>query len=355
MIKDVLNFYFPKSKNLEVKLYGHGHINDTYKVFVPDMPQSFILQRINTKVFQDPGGIIETHLKLQKSIRNESNPITIAELIPNSKGDFLTIDSDHNAWRLTTFIKDSFTIDVVDKDWQAFEAGKGYGWFANVCSKFEPSQFKEAIKDFHKLSFRINQLNEAIEQNRAGRLDSVKDLVLFYREREKLMNSIELLVAEGKIPTRVVHNDTKINNILFKGEKATAIIDLDTVGPGILFYDYGDALRTSASTAEEDEKDLNKVDFNLISFDAFTKGYLSQVKSIVTTEELDNFYLAPRLMTYIMGIRFLTDYLNGDTYYKTSYSNHNLDRSNVQRKLIESMENKEVEIKDLIRKTLEKI
>lgn len=352
MLSEVIQKYFPKSRNSEAIPFGNGHINDTYKLAVNDMPQDFILQRINTDVFKNPRGIIDTHLKLQKSIRKHSESLTIAELIPNTSGGFLTIDQSGNAWRVTTFINDSHTINVVEENWQAFEAGFGYGWFAKVCNEFDASDFKEAINDFHRLSFRVKQLNEAIESNRAGRLKSVMDIVNFYKEREEKLSKIEAYVDNGLIPLRIVHNDTKINNLLFRNKKATAVIDLDTVGPGILFYDYGDALRTSANSTFEDEKDLSKVHFNIQAFEAFTKGYITQVNSIITQLEIENLHLAPILMTYIIGIRFLTDYLNGDTYYKVAYPEHNINRCRVQKKLIESIEHQNSNIINIINKTL---
>lgn len=344
MLQDVIQKYFPEKQKFEVKPFGNGHINDTYKLDVCGMPQNFILQHINTNIFNDPQGIIDTHLMLQKTIFSLGNQVSIAKIIPNSKGAFLTFDANGNAWRLTDFIKDSYTIDIVKEPWQAYEAGSAYGWFAKTCSSFNSSNFKEAIKDFHRLSFRLGQLNDAIAQNKANRLESVKEIVSFFKHREQKLSKIEQLVDEGKIPLRVVHNDTKINNLLFRGEKAVAVIDLDTVGPGILYYDYGDALRTSANTAEEDEKDLSKVSFNMEAFKYFTQGYMKQVSSIVTNTEKKYFYLAPVLLTYIMGIRFLTDYLNGDTYYKTAYKEHNIDRCKVQVKLIESIESYEYEV-----------
>lgn len=353
MLSTVLQYYFPKSQNIEIIPFGNGHINDTYKLSVPGMPQDFILQRINTNVFKDPKGIVDTHLRLRKSIMNGANTICIADLIPNTKGEFLTIDGDANAWRVTTFISDSYTIDVVSEDWQAYEAGKGYGWFAKVCSKLDPANFKEAIKDFHRLSFRVKQLNEAVANDQAGRLHSVSELVKFYRNREAKLSKIESLVDQGRIPIRVVHNDTKINNLLFRNRQATAVIDLDTVGPGILYYDYGDAIRTSANTALEDEKDLARVGFNADAFTSFTLGYMQQVRDFITDDEKRYFYLAPVLMTYIMGIRFLADYLNGDTYYKTAFPEHNLVRSMVQKTLIESMEAHEEHMKCVVSDALQ--
>ncbi len=205
------------------------------------------------------------------------------------------------------------------------------------------------------MSFRLKQLHDAISNDVVNRVDNVIEIVEFFIAREKPLLHIETLVDKGEIPLHIVHNDTKINNLLFKNNKVAAVIDLDTVGPGILFYDYGDALRTTGNSAKEDEKELGKVAFNMEAFDAFTKGYMSWVKDFVTTKEKELFYLAPVLMTYIIGIRFFTDYLNGDTYFKTAYAEHNLDRCKVQKALIESMENNQQAMKDIISKSLESV
>jgi Ser/Thr protein kinase RdoA (MazF antagonist) len=349
MLHDNVKAFFPYSTIAAVNPYGNGHINNTYKVELRGEQESYILQKINTHVFKNPGGIAETHARLEAVIfRQGQQPVSIARLIPTASGKQLHIDNEGGVWRMTSFIKGSESYDVVTTQWQAEEAGNAFGWFAKVCDKFEAKEFTEAIPDFHRLSFRLWQLDEAIRNNTAGRLGAVEDVVAFYKNREPMLRKIEELVDEGKIPLRVVHNDTKINNLLFREYKAVAVIDLDTVGPGILYYDYGDALRTSACTAPEDEQDLTKVGFNMEAFSYFTKGYIGQVKSIISKEEEEYFYLAPFLMTFIMGIRFLADYLNGDTYYKTAYENHNLVRSQVQKKLIESMELHVEEMKQII-------
>lgn len=353
MLTDIVKNFFPYNAVSELKPFGSGHINDTYKLDLNGIKSPFILQRINTNVFNDPHEIAETHLRIQEIIKKRNYSVTIAELIPTADGRLIHFDADGSAWRLTSFIADSYTVDVVKEPWQAFEAGRGFGWFVKACDGLDASEFKESIKDFHRLSFRIWQLNEAIKDDKARRLASVKNIVDFFKSREPGLCLIEAMVDQGGIPLRVVHNDTKINNLLFRREKAAAVIDLDTVGPGIIFYDYGDALRTGASTAAEDEKDLDKVEFNMEAFDAYTMGYMGQVAPVVTENEEKYFYLAPRLMTFIMGIRFLADYLNGDVYYKTSHKEHNIDRCKVQKKLIECMEENENEMKAVIAKALE--
>ncbi len=348
MLKEIIKHYFPDCQISQVMPFGKGHINTTYKVDMEGTCKSYILQRINTNVFKDPWGIAHTHQQLQKTIFNKEHPIMIATLIPTADGKALYEDSDNEIWRMTSFIDDSYTLEVITEPWQATQAGHAYGWFAQACRGLEPESFTEAIVNFHRLSFRIGQLNDAIKNDVAKRLEGVKDIVAFFKSREAGLSLIESLVDKGKIPIRIVHNDTKINNLLFKGNKAAAVIDLDTVGPGILFYDYGDALRTSASTAEEDEKNLSKMKFDLEYFAAFTRGYLKQVKEIISPHEKKYFHQAPLLMTYIIGIRFLTDYLNGDVYYKTAYNDHNLVRCKTQKKLIESIEEQQEGIKNVI-------
>jgi hypothetical protein len=353
MLNDIVKVFFPYNIVAEVAPHGNGHINSTWKVVLLGEKKNFILQKINTNVFKNPQAIAESHARLETTIfKQQHQPISIAKLIPTADGRLLHVSDDGGVWRMTSFIEGSASYDVVTNEWQAIEAGNAFGWFAKACDKLDASEFIEAIPDFHRLSFRLWQLDEAIKNNAAGRLSAIEDVVAFYKDREPTLRKIEELVDAGKIPLRVVHNDTKINNLLFREKEAVAVIDLDTVGPGILYYDYGDALRTSANTAEEDEKDLSKVDFNMDAFRFFTRGYLGQVKTIINTEEEKYFYLAPFLMTFIMGIRFLADYINGDTYYKTAYSNHNLVRSLVQKKLIESMELHVEEMKEIISDTI---
>lgn len=355
MLESIVKKFFPYHHVSLIQAFGNGHINDTYKVDLRGESQSYILQKINTQVFTQPEILAENHIKLQEHICHKGHSFCIPQLIPAMNGQSLVSDCNVQVWRMSSFIPGSFTIEVVTEKWQAIEAGKGFGWFAKACHSLNTSDFGEPIRDFHCLSHRINQLNSAISENRSGRLESVEEHLEFFKKRESQLLEIEDLFSRGLIPQRVVHNDTKINNLLFNDRKAIAVIDLDTVGPGLIFYDYGDALRTCANTSSEDEKDLNKVLFNIMTFRAFTQGYFSQVKTILTDTEEQYMYLAPKLMTYIMGIRFLADYLNGDIYYKTAYSHHNLDRSKVQKKLIESMEIQENEMREIIHSCLSAI
>lgn len=349
MVNEIFEKYFGNNFSARAIPFGNGHINDTYLVDIEGKEEKYILQKINTNVFPDPDGIVITHRRLQELIFAGERPYSIARIYPNLDGGYLTRDETGGCWRMTAYIDGSYTIDTVETEWQAHETGAAFGWFAKKCNVLKPGDFREAIKNFHNLPFRISQLHQAIADDKANRLYMIPEIIAFYDEREERMQHIQELVDTGKIPVRIVHNDTKINNLLFVGNKAKVIIDLDTVGPGILYYDYGDALRTSACTTKEDEQDLTRVDFNMNAFEQFSKAYLHQVSSILTKEEEENFHLAPVLLTYIMGIRFLTDYLNGDTYYKTSYPEHNLVRSKVQMQLIKAIEKRENQMIQMIR------
>lgn len=323
----------------QIKPFGNGHINDTYLVSLKNEKEEYILQKINTTIFLDAEGLAKNHLLIQNHLKKEKKgAIELAEIIPDNIGNYIFRTKENEAWRMTSRIKEAYSIDLVNHNWQAIEAGRAYGWFINALEAIDASQLSEAIPNFHKLSFRIWQLDQAIQQNKAGRKQSVAPLIQFYKEREKQLMEIEELVETGEIPLRTTHNDTKINNVLFRNEKAVAVIDLDTVGPGIIFYDFGDALRTIANSANEDEEELSLVKLNIEAYRNFSKGFLPQVKKVLATKEKESLHLAPVLMTYIMGIRFLADYLNGDTYYKIKYPEHNLVRSKVQMHLIREFE-----------------
>lgn len=352
MLEQIVKAFFQGEVVSELAPFGDGHINDTYKVEFQGEKSPCILQKINVAVFTNPDGLVDNHIKIQVHLEGEAADIEIPSLCPLAPGGYLFRDESGGVWRMMNFIPESYSIGVVKEEWQATQAGRGYGWFAKSCSGLDASDFVEAIKDFHRLSFRVWQLDEAIKGDKAGRLKSVQELVDFYKARQEKLMVIERMVDAGDIPLRVTHNDTKIDNLLFRGEKACAVIDLDTVGPGILYYDFGDSIRTISNSAAEDEKDLSKVIFNADAYRAFALAYLEQVKSISTPGEAGSYYLAPVLMTYIMGIRFLADYLNGDVYYKTAYADHNLVRSSVQRKLIEGMEAKENFMKEVIAEIL---
>ncbi len=349
-LQNIVRSFIPDRDILSIKPYGNGHINSTYKVVFSNSQNEYILQKINTNVFKSPNDIIQNHFKIQSFFQSDNSELKIPHLIPTKEKEYLFTDENKDVWRLMNFIKDSYSIEVLTKNAQAYEAGKAFGWFLNQFSNVNPLEFKEAIKDFHSLTFRLNQFNDAILKDSANRLSKVLNIVDFYKDRELKLMQIEDLIQNKEIPVRLVHNDTKINNLLYRDHKAVAVIDLDTVGPGTIIFDYGDALRTICNTKAEDENDIETVGFNMEAFECFTKGYLEKTKTVLTDAETETMHMAPVYMTFIMGIRFLTDYLNGDVYYKTNYDNHNLIRSLVQKQLIEKMENRIDELKSIIDK-----
>ncbi len=348
MIPDkVLKAYFNLSEIVNISPFGNGHIQLTYRVETKS--KSFILQKINTTVFTNPELLIKNHLLIQQHHKlSKDNEYLIPEIIKTLDGNNYFFDTNKGFWRLTNFIENSYSLEKTATSNQAKEAGKAYGWFLTSLVNVKTSLFEEPIPDFHNLSFRLKQFDDAVDANIAERRDLVSSEIEFFIERKNFFLDLENEVKSGKIPLRTVHNDTKINNVLFEENKAKAVIDLDTVGPGNVLFDYGDALRTIANNSAEDEENIENITLNWDYFCSFTEGYLRKTKGILSLSEKENLHKAPLLMTYIIGIRFLSDYLNGDIYYKTSKPRHNLIRSRVQQFLLKDMEQKNNAMKTYI-------
>lgn len=342
----------------QVSPYGDGHINHTF--VTPD--QKYILQKINTNVFPDADKLMDninnvtSHLT-EKIIASGGDPNReTLTIVPTKDGKLYYTTEDGEVYRVYKFINDTVYYSVVENAEVLYQAGKAFGSFQNMLNDFPGEKLYETILNFHNTRVRFENLLEAIKEDRVGRLDSVKDEVNFALEQEYMIDEVLNGIESGEIPLRVTHNDTKINNVLFDKEtgKALCVIDLDTVMPGSLLYDYGDALRTGAATAAEDEKDLSLMQFSMDAFKNFTKGFLEELLPVMTKKEIELLPLSIRLLTYECGIRFLTDHLNGDTYFKIHRENHNLDRARTQFKLYQDILDKtgemEVYIKELTSK-----
>jgi thiamine kinase-like enzyme len=345
-IKQIASLFVKKSSELCIEPFGNGHINNTYRI-TNDSNTSWLLQKINKSVFTEPEILVNNHHEL---IRNYdfSNEIEIPVMINENSDSHFFVDKYGEYWRMFNFINETKSIENITNEKQAVEAGRAYGSFLLGCKNCRIECFKEPIPNFHSISHRFQQFKEAISLDQSERLYKVKDIIGFYKNYYNTLQTLEQAIAKTSIPMRIVHNDTKINNLLFRNDKAVAVVDLDTTGPGTVLYDYGDALRTLANETYEDDKNLKNVKFSIKWFSAFTKGYLKQTKSILTELEKEILWQSPFLMTFIMGIRFLTDYLNGDVYYKTKYDNHNLVRAEVQKALLEDMTKKKDQIKHTI-------
>ena len=335
--------------------YGNGHINDTY---LCEAVPRVILQRINIKVFKNPEEVMENiynvteHLK-KKIKKSGGNPDreTLNVIRTKDGKNYYKLD-DENYFRMYKFVEDSVSFDTVENPVQLYHAGTAFGKFQNMLDDYPADKLYETIVDFHNTPERVKQLQAAISKNAAGRLVAVKEEVNFAIDYAKYASKITDEMAKGTVPLRVTHNDTKLNNVLFDKDtlEGVCVIDLDTVMPGSVLYDFGDALRFGASSGTEDETDLSKIWFDLEKFEEFAKGFLGETAKCLTEKEIELLPMSALLMTYECGIRFLADYLNGDTYFKVHREHHNLDRARTQFKLVKDIESKFDDMKKIVEK-----
>ncbi len=351
-LNDVCNHF---NMDAVIDPYGNGHINDTY---LCDNAPRYILQRINHNVFASPENLMENIANVTKFLKEKikeagGNPDReTLTVIPTIDGKNYYKDENGNYFRMYIYIEDSMSFDTVEDPIQLFHAGKSFGKFQNMLNDYPADTLYETIVDFHNTPVRVKQLEEAIKNNKAGRLDSVKAEVEFALEYSKYASTIVDAMKEGTVPLRVTHNDTKLNNILFDKDtrEAVCVIDLDTVMPGSMLYDFGDAMRFGAASGAEDEVDLSKIWFDVEKFEQFTKGFVGEMKETITKRELELLPLSALILTYECGIRFLADYLNGDTYFKIHREGHNLDRCRTQFKLVHDIESKLDVLADIVKK-----
>lgn len=351
-LKEILS-KFNIETNIEV--YGNGHINDTY---LCETSPRFILQRINTKVFKDPDAVMENISNVTRHVRakiqeagGEPDRETL-NVIPTKTGDIYYKHPSGACFRMYKFIERSVSYDIAERPEILTYAGEAFGRFQRMLSDFPADKLHETIIDFHNTPVRVQQLRDAMENNLSGRRDSVQAEIDFALEYSKYAAEITDAMAKGDVLLRVTHNDTKLNNVLFDDvtDKGVCVIDLDTVMPGSVLYDFGDALRFGASSCAEDETDMEKIYFDLNKFDAFAKGFLSEVGNCLTEKEIELLPLSALLMTYECGIRFLADYINGDTYFKIHRENHNLDRARNQFALVRDIESKFSKMAEIVKK-----
>lgn len=337
---------------------GAGLINDSYEVrTAEDDCQNYVLQRINHAIFQDVEMLqnnifaVTTFIRKKLEQQNETDlDRKVITLVPTKDNKLYYFDGT-SYWRLTLFIADAITKETVDAP-NSYTAGVAFGNFQAMLADI-PEKLGETIPDFHNMEFRLKQLHDAVEANAAGRLSEVQYLIDEIEKRAEEMCKAERWYREGKLPKRVCHCDTKVNNMMFdKDGKVLCVIDLDTVMPSFIFSDYGDFLRSAANTGAEDDKNLENVNFNMEIFKAFTKGYLESARSFLLPIEIENLPYAAALFPYMQLVRFLADYINGDTYYKIQYPEHNLVRSKAQFKLLQSIEEKFPEMEEFIKSCL---
>jgi thiamine kinase-like enzyme len=318
----------------DVSRYGSGHINDTFKVETA-RGVKYILQRVNTDIFPP-----ET-LK--------SNVIRVTGHLKSKGIRSLEVVGYENPWRLYSFLEGYKSVDLVTNPAEAELAAGAFAKFQNDLADLPEPRLGDIIPKFHDTVDRLRQLDEAAAADVKGRKASVAAELAFIDARRKEAAKIVTMMANGEIPERITHNDTKINNVMLAEDGTNVVIDLDTTMPGSALYDFGDMVRTSTAAAAEDEKDLDKVYSKKEYFEALVKGYLSQAKFLTDTEK-SLLAFSGRLITLTIGIRFLTDYLAGDTYFRTAYEDHNLVRCRTQLKMVSSMEEQADEYEAIVRK-----
>lgn len=328
------------------KAYGSGHINDTFflKNEVDGGPD-YLLQRINSSIFTNVEKLTDNmrrvteHLKSNIRESGTGDPLKeVMTLIPTNNDKYFYKDSAGDYWRMFYFLKDTKSYDVVETPKQAYEGGKAFGKFQAMLSDIPAGEMFEVIPDFHNIQVRLHHLAEAIAKDAAGRVTSVAaelDIVKQYAAGMLYFQQPENVTT---LPKRVIHNDTKFNNVLLdQNDEAQCVIDLETVMDGYVAYDFGDAIRTIINTTTEDEADLSKIQLNMPLFNAYTQGYLESAGKFLTDAEVNSLMKGVLLLPYMQAVRFLTDHINGDVYFKIKFEGHNLQRARAQFQLVKML------------------
>ncbi len=350
-IDEILEAYGLADKLSDWSMICNGHINRTYFTeftHSDGKKEKRLLQQINTEVFKKPLELMENIIRVTDYLRVQieaegGDPERETLRVYNTcGGSNCFIDSEGLYWRMYNYIDNSFSYNSIENDELFYRAGEAFGKFQSRLASFPIETLHDTIPDFHNTYKRFLNLKAAAERNAAGRLDEVENEMDFALKREADTSVIAELMEKGEIPVRVTHNDTKLNNIMFDSEsgKAVCIVDLDTVMPGSSLYDFGDAIRFGANTAAEDEKDVSKVSLDLNLYEKYVRGYLKSAGKSLTEKELEYLPFSAKLLTFECGMRFLTDYLDGDVYFGISYPEHNLDRCRTQFALVADIERK---------------
>ena len=332
--------------------YGSGHINATYLVKT-DADHAYILQKINDSIFRDVAGLMENiqsvtaHLSAQ-----DPDPRHSLHLIPTKEGAAYLRGADGGYYRVYDFVTDSLGLDAPETDQDFYESAVAFGHFQQMLADFPAEKLHETIPHFHDTPSRYQAFHKALQADVKGRAKECQPEIAFALAHEQDAAYMMNLLAAGKLPLRVTHNDTKLNNVLLDRQtgRGVCVIDLDTVMPGLAAYDFGDSIRFGASTAAEDEPDLSRVQFSLPMFEAFTRGFLKEAGQTLGAREIELLPMGAKLMTLECGMRFLADYLNGDKYFRVHREGHNLDRARTQFELVRHMEENRAQMADIVRR-----
>ena len=345
-----------------VKPFGEGHINETYAVYMPDQNGNdvplYVLQRINVNVFKNPDQVMDNIFGVTEYLRNiirqEGGDLDREALsyIKTKSGETYFEDDNGQPWRCLHYVANSICHQQVERPEQFYQSALSFGHFLKQLGDYPAESLYETIPQFHDTVKRLRDFKDAQRKDVKNRARKCKPEIEFVLSREDDCGVLMKQLEEGKLPLRVTHNDTKLNNILFDADtdEGLCIIDLDTIMPGLAANDFGDSIRFGASTAEEDEPDLDKVHFDINLYDIYTKGYLEMAKDVLTPAEIASLPWGARLMTLECGMRFLTDYLQGDVYFKTAYPEHNLVRARTQFRLVKEMEEQFDQMNEILKK-----
>ena len=356
-IVKIAKLFLPNEKVNEISTLGNGHINTTY--LVKTNTAKYTLQKINTNIFTDVDGLMSnidkvTEFLRAKAVSKGKDPSRVTlEFLTTVDGKKYAYYEEH-AYRMYKFIDGVFTIEKMEDPQSFYYSGIAFGKFARDLSDFDASSLVETIKNFHNTVSRYNDFEAAVKNNASGRAPLVAEEIKFVRERKEFTSLFVDKLESGALPLRVTHNDTKLNNVLMDNEtkKPVAVIDLDTVMPGSYLYDFGDAIRFGATRAAEDEKDLSIVNFEIELFEKFAQGYLEKCGEFLTDAEIEMLPYASIMLTLECGMRFLSDHINGDVYFKIHREDHNLDRARTQFKLVSDMEKNIDNMRNVINKIM---
>ena len=359
-LKDIFRQFRASGSWMNGSPAGSGHIHETWLIrTIEKNKPDYILQKINHQVFPPVAEMMKNILLVTNHIRNKrsgEDHDEVLEIIPSSHGESYYSDHDGNFWRLFLKVEPGITYDIAPGTSVAYEAGKAFGQFIDDLRDLNPGMLYPVIPGFHSIVKRYERLRQAIDENPLRRAKEVIKEIGFAEQTYDRLKVIPEMEKQGKIPVRITHNDTKLNNLLFDHQqKANCVIDLDLVMPGLSLYDFGDSIRTVCNTAHEDEPDLEKVKFNIPVFEAYANGFLHKTFSFLTQAEYELMPLSAQYITYIMGIRFLTDYLEGDVYYTIKDGMQNLRRCRTQFRLVELMAANYIECADIMNLAAEKL
>lgn len=339
-MQTVISAFPLQGQPISCERYGSGHINETY-LLKTDAPHAYILQKINHHIFQDVDGLMKNIAAVTGYLYRETpDSRRVLTLIKTKTGENYHKTEAGEYFRLYEFVTDSLCMDRAETEEDFYQSAVAFGAFQQQLSHFPADTLNETIPHFHDTIDRYRIFHEALGQDPLGRAAACQEEIAFVLAREKEAGTMVRMMQEGLLPLRVTHNDTKLNNVMLDAKTRTplCVIDLDTVMPGLAGNDFGDSIRFGANTAAEDERDLSRVRFSLPLFEAYARGFLSACGQVLTQAEIDTLPLGAKLMTLECGVRFLTDHLLGDTYFRIHRENHNLDRCRTQFKLVAEME-----------------